>query len=57
MMEQDVGGFSLGSVVSCCFFKRFPLKLEGAVYKSYVRQLILYESEVWFLEESEMGIL
>ena len=26
---------------------RFPLKLKGAVYKSYVRSAILYGSEAW----------
>ena len=36
--------------------KRFPLKLEGVVYKSYVRP-VLYGSEARCLEESEMGIL
>ena len=37
--------------------KRFPLKLKGAVYKSYVRPAILHESEAWCLKESDMGIL
>ena len=37
--------------------RRFPLKLKGAVYKSYVRPSILYGSEAWCLKESEMGIL
>ena len=36
---------------------RFPLRLKGAVYKSYVKPAILYESEAWCLKESEMGIL
>ena len=31
--------------------------LKGAVYKSYVRPAILYESEAWCLKECEMGIL
>ena len=35
----------------------FALKLEGAVYKSYVRPVILYENEEWCLRESEMRIL
>ena len=35
---------------------RFPLRLKGAVYKSYVRPVILYGSEAWCLKESEMGI-
>ena len=37
--------------------KRFPLKLDEAVYKSNVRPAILYGSEAWCLKESEMGIL
>ena len=36
---------------------RYPQKMKGAVYKSYVRPEILYESEAWYLKESEMGIL
>ena len=34
----------------------FSLKLNRAVYKSYVRPTILYQSEAWCLKESEMGI-
>ena len=34
MPEQDVGGLSSGSVVSCCMVRRFPLKLKGAVYNT-----------------------
>ena len=37
--------------------RRFPAKLKGAVFKSYVRPAILYGNEVWCLKESEMGIL
>ena len=37
--------------------RRFPLKLKGAVYKSYVRPAMLYGSESWCLKESHMGIL
>ena len=37
--------------------RRFPLRLKGAVYWSYVRSAILYGSEAWCLKESEMGIL
>ena len=37
--------------------RRFPLKLKGAVYKSYARPVILYGSEAWYLKLSEMGIL
>ena len=36
---------------------RFPLKLKGAVHKSYVRPAILHGNEAWCLKESEMGIL
>ena len=32
-------------------------KAERVVYKCYVRPTILYDSEVWCLKESEMGIL
>ena len=37
--------------------RRFPLRLKGAVYKSYVGPAILYGNEAWCLRESEMGIL
>ena len=37
--------------------RRFPLRLKGAVYKSYVKPAMLYGSEAWCLKESEMGIL
>ena len=37
--------------------RKFPIKLTGAVYKSYVRSEILYGSEAWCLNESEKGIL
>ena len=39
------------------YSRRFPLRLKGAVYGSYVRLAILYASEAWCLKESEMGIL
>ena len=35
---------------------RFPLKLKEAIYRSYVRPVILYGSEAWCLKESAMGI-
>ena len=37
--------------------RRFPLRLRGAVYRSYVNPEILYGSVAWCLKESEMGIL
>ena len=37
-------------------YGRFPLKLKGAVYRSYVRPATLYGSEARRLKESEMGI-
>ena len=37
--------------------RRFPLRLKGAVYKSYTRPAILYLSETCCLKESDMGIL
>ena len=37
--------------------RRFHLRLNGAVYRSYVRPTILYGSETWCLKEGEMGIL
>ena len=37
--------------------RRFPLRLKGAVNRSYARPAILYGSEAWCLNESEMGIL
>ena len=45
--------------MECCellYGRRFPLRLKGAVYESYVRSAILYESKAWCLKESEMGI-
>ena len=32
--------------------RRFPLRLKGAVYKSYIRTAILYGSEALCLKES-----
>ena len=37
--------------------RRFPLRLKGAVCKSYVRLAMLCGSEAWCLKENEMGIL
>ena len=37
--------------------RRVSLRFNGAVYKSYVMAAILYGSETWCLEHSEMGIL
>ena len=37
--------------------RRFPLKLKGAVYKSYIRLAIPHGSEVWRLEERDMRML
>ena len=34
--------------------RRFPLKLIGAVYKSFVRPVMLYISEAWCPKECEM---
>ena len=31
-------------------YGRFPLKLKGAVYKSYVKPASLYVSEAWWLK-------
>ena len=36
---------------------RFPLRLKGVVYNSFVIPAILYGSEACYLKESEMGIL
>ena len=38
------------------YVMRFPLKLKGAVHKSYVRPAIVQRSDTWGLKESEMGI-
>ena len=44
--------------MECCKLQYvFSLKLKGALHKSYVRPVILYESEAWCLKESQMGIL
>ena len=37
--------------------RRFPLKLKGAVYGSYVRPAILYGSEALCLKENKMAVL
>ena len=37
--------------------RRFPLRLKGAIYKTYVRPAALYGSEALCLKESEIGIL
>ena len=37
--------------------RRFPLRLKGTAYKSYVRPAVLYGSEAWCLKEREMKIL
>ena len=37
--------------------KKRPLRLNWVVYKSYVRQAILYGSGAWCLNEIEIGIL
>ena len=39
------------------FGRRFPLRLKGVVYWSYVRPTMLYECEARCMKESEMGIL
>ena len=36
--------------------RRFLLNLKRAVYKSYVRQAMLYGCEAWCLKESDIGI-
>ena len=38
-------------------YGRFPLRLKGAVYWSYIWPAILYGSEAWCLNGCEMGIL
>ena len=35
----------------------FPLRLKGALFKSYVRPAIRHGNETWCLKESEMTIL
>ena len=37
--------------------KKFPLKINGIVYKSCVRSAIIYGSETWSLGQNEIGIL
>ena len=37
--------------------RRFPLRLNGAVYKSYVWPAMLYGSEAWCLRGSVVGFL
>ena len=38
-------------------YGRLPLKLNEAVYESYIKPAVLYGSEAWCLNDSEMGIL
>ena len=42
-------------LMECCeaLYERFPPKLKGAVYKSYVRPAILHGSKAWRLEERD----
>lgn len=37
--------------------KRFSLKVKGMVYRSCVKLVMLYGSEIWCLRENEMEIL
>ena len=36
------------------YARRFPLRLIGAVHRSYVRPTLLYGSEAWCLKENKM---
>ena len=63
-MIYDVGGLSVKTLWvmfmefgELLFGRRFPLRLEGAVYMCYVRPVIMYGMVAWYLKESEMGIL
>ena len=51
------GWFKLMECGELLYGRRFPLRLKGAVYRSYVGPAILYENETWCLKESEMRIL
>ena len=42
---------AFGECVKLLYGKRFPPKLKGAVYNSYVRLPILYGSQAWCLKE------
>ena len=37
--------------------RRFPRRLKGVVYGSYIRSAMLYGCETWCPKESEIGIL
>ena len=37
--------------------RKFFIQLKVAIYKSCLRSAILYQSEAWYLKESEMKIL
>ena len=39
------------------YVRIFPLRLKGAVYKSYVWPAILYGGEAWCLKERKIAIL
>ena len=52
-----MGGLIFGECGEFLNSRRFTLRLKGAVYKSYARPAILYESEAWCLKGNEMGIL
>ena len=43
--------------VQLLYCRRFQLRLNGDVSKSYVRLTMLYGSEAWCLKDSQMGIL
>ena len=50
------GWVSIRECGELLYGRRFPLWLKGAVCESYVRPEILYGSEAWCLNDSEMGI-
>ena len=47
------GWVTFGECGELLYGRRFPLKLKGAVYKSYARPAILYGSEALCLKESK----
>ena len=43
-----------GECSELLYSRRFPLRLKGAFYKTYVRPAVLYGSEAWCLKQHKM---
>ena len=55
--RERCGGVKFRECGELLYGRRFHLRLKWAVCKSCIWPVILYGSEAWCLNESEMGIL